>query len=151
MSLRKALKVKKNLAGEIGKIRATITKFNSQEVKNPHIDVGALLVELNVKNEILINLKSAIAVQNVAIYPDIISIEEIKGLIAFYEGLDTTENSREIRNTVNGREMVDVVRTVQINLAQKNDIVKELQRKLEATLERIDDYNASHYVEVEGL
>lgn len=151
MSLRKALKVKKNLSGEIGKIRATITKYNSQEIKNPHIDVGALLIDLDLKNTLLINLKSAIAVQNVSIYPDIIAVEEIKGLIAFYEGLDTTENSREVRVTPNGREMVDVVRTVEINLAQKNNIVKSLQLQLESTLEKIDDYNSSHYVEVEGL
>ena len=46
-SLRKALQVKKNLTGEIAKLRSKISQFNCQRNANKHINVLELVAELD--------------------------------------------------------------------------------------------------------
>ena len=143
-SLRKALQVKKNLTGEIAKLRGKIAQFNSQRNVNKHINVLELVEEFTALTNKLIAIKTALAKANVDIYEDILVADELKGLIAFYEGLNTEENGQEYK----AGEIITYSNTVAIDYSAKESKVKELKADLEKRLEKIDDFNASHYIEI---
>lgn len=145
VSLRKALQIKKNLTGEIAKVRETIKKFNCQRKPNKHVDVLALEKELGEKVERLIKIKTALAKANVGIYEDILRSDEIKGLIAFYESLDTEESEREYKSG----ELIEYTVTVAIDFSIKEAKIKELKKELEDCLERIDGFNITNYIEID--
>jgi hypothetical protein len=145
ISLRKALQVKKNLAGEVGKVSILIGKFNSQRNPNKHVKVLELVSEYETKVAKLMALKVAIAQANVGVYGAIIAADELKSQISFYEGLNTEENGEEYKlGTTVPYELV-----VAINYGAKTDKVKALKVALEAALEAIDAYNSTHYIEIE--
>lgn len=143
-SLRKALQVKKNLTGEIAKLRSKISQFNCQRNPNKHVDVLALVAELDRLTNKLIAIKTALAKANVEIYEDILVSEELKGMIAFYEGLDTDEDGQDYKNG----EIVDYKKVVAIDYSEKELKLKTMKSELELRLERIDEFNASHFIEI---
>lgn len=144
ISLRKALQTKKTLVGDIAKLRANITKFNSQRTPNPHVDVHALISEYQDKTTKLMNLKTAITKANIGIYSEIVMAEEFKSQIALFESLDTDEEGLEYR----AGEAVKYTKTVAINYAKKMDYVKTLRTELEEILDKIDGFNTNTMIEV---
>ncbi len=144
ISLRKALQVKKNLTGEIAKVRNKISQFNCQRNANKHINVLELEAEFVALTNKLIALKTALAKANVAIYEDILFAEELKGLIAFYEALNTEEEGSEYK----AGEFITYQNIVAIDYSVKEDKVKALKADLEKRLERIDEFNSTHYIEI---
>lgn len=145
ISLRKALQVKKNLTGEITKVRTTVMVHNSQRNPNRHINVLELVAEFESKVEKLIAIKTALAVANVSIYEDILRVDELKGLISFYEGLNTEEEGQEFK-AVEG--FVKFTNTVAIDYSEKESNIKTLKAELEQRLEKIDEFNSTHYIEI---
>lgn len=145
ISLRKALQVKKNLAGELAKISSKIKMYNSQRYVNKHVNVLELFSEFGLKTAKLIELKSEIAKANVHIYPNIILVDELKSQIAFYETLNTEETGSEYK----GGEEVQYAMTVAMNYGLKEENIRLLKMKLEENLEVIDEYNSSHFIEIE--
>ena len=143
-SLRKALQVKKNLTGEIAKLRSKIAQFNCQRNANKHINVTELVQELDKLTNKLIAIKTALAKANVDIYEDILVADELKGLIAFYEGLNTEEDGQEYK----AGEIIRYTNTVAIDYSVKESRVKALKTELENRLEKIDNFNASHHIEI---
>jgi len=143
-SLRKALQVKKNLTGEIAKLRSKISQFNCQRNANKHINVLELVAELDKLTNKLVAIKTALAKVNVDIYEDILVSDELKGMIAFYEGLYTEEDGQDYK----AGEIITYSNTVAIDYSAKESKVKELKADLEKRLEKIDDFNASHYIEI---
>lgn len=143
MSLRKALQFKKNMAGEIAKLRSKISQFNCQRTANKHVDVLALEAQLGLLTENLILVKTALAKANVEIYEDILRADELKGLISFYEGLNTEEDGQEYKLG----ELINYTNVVAIDYSAKEAKIKALKLELELRLERIDDFNSSRYIE----
>lgn len=143
-SLRKALQVKKNLTGEIAKLRSKITQFNCQRNPNKHINVLDLVAELDKLTHRLIAIKTELAKANVEIYEDILVSDELKGLIAFYEALNTEEDGQDYK----AGELIAYKNVVAIDYSQKESEIKTLKAELESRLEKIDDFNASHYIEI---
>lgn len=145
ISLRKALQVKKNLTGEITKARTTVMVHNSQRNPNKHIKVLELVVEFERMVEKLIAIKTALAVANVPIYEDILRVDELKGLISFYEGLNTEEEGQEFKA---GEGFVKYTNTVAIDYSEKESKIKTLKAELEQRLEKIDEFNSTHHIEI---
>jgi hypothetical protein len=143
-SLRKALQVKKNLTGEIAKLRSKISQFNCQRNANKHINVLELVAELDKLTNKLVAIKTALAKVNVDIYEDILVSDELKGMIAFYEGLNTEEDGQDYK----AGEFIAYKNIVAIDYSEKEAKVKALKKELEERLEKIDDFNASHYIEI---
>lgn len=143
-SLRKALQVKKNLTGEIAKLRSKISQFNCQRNPNKHVDVLELVAELDRLTNKLIAIKTALAKANVEIYEDILVSDELKGMISFYEGLDTDEDGQDYKNG----EIVDYKKVVAVDYSAKELKLKTMKSELEIRLEKIDDFNASHFIEI---
>ena len=143
-SLRKALQVKKNLTGEIAKLRSKISQFNCQRNANKHINVLELVAELDNLTNKLVAIKTALAKVNVDIYENILVSDELKGMIAFYEGLNTEEDGQDYK----AGEFIDYKNIVAIDYSEKEAKVKALKTELEERLEKIHDFNASHYIEI---
>ena len=145
ISLRKALQVKKNLAGEIAKLKSTIQTNNSVKRVNPNVDVKKLHEELNDKIAKLIELKTAITLANISIYSKIVTADELKAKIAFYEGLNVQLFSTSFDKD---RNIIEVDHTVSIGELDRNEIVKQLKIDLEAALDAIDYYNSTTTINV---
>lgn len=148
ISLRKALKLKKTWVGDIAKLTATITRFNSQRTPNKHVDVQKLIQERYELQQKLIKLKTAMAKANVDIYFHIISVDELKAEIAFLNSLDVEEEGREWRPGNPGSEVV-YTKTVALNYSDREALVKKAQAELEKHLEKIDSYNSNICIPVE--
>lgn len=146
ISLRKALQVKKNLTGDIAKLKSIIKTNNSVKRVNPNIDVKALHTELNDKINKLLALKTAITISNVSIYSKIVLADEIKAKISFYEELNVHLYSSGFDGQ---RNVIEVEHTVIISELERNEIVKTLKVELEAVLDAIDYYNSTTTITVE--
>jgi len=145
ITIRKALQTKKTLVGDIAKLKQVVERFNSQETPNKHINLEKVHGQYLAKIEELIALKTAITKANVAIYEAIVQADEVKGLIAFYEGLNTSDST--IKRTPEGH-FLPVPTTVYLDYTMVEEKVAELKTRLLELLDKIDHFNSNTMVEV---
>ncbi len=157
MKLAKALKVKNRLAGEIAKLKGLVSAHNTirsriiapgtinEKVfrRERPIDVLKTLEELTLKQKDLCDLKTAITVANIGIYPKIIEMEEAKGMLSY---LNTFVGEREAET-----ETDDSVTTVTqwenaISADMKMSATTMLQKRIEELQDEIDEFNATTYI-----
>lgn len=146
ITLRKALQTKKTLTGDIAKLRQTIQKFNSQENPNKHINLETVHAEYLAKTDELVALKTAITKANVLIYGAIVQADEVKGLIAFYEGLDTADST--LKRTTDGT-YSHIPTTVYLDYTMVEEKVAELKERLLGLLDTIDHFNSNTTITVD--
>lgn len=92
MKLSKALRLKNRIAGEVRVLQNRIRRHNSHDARNtPVWDVVELKREMEAKVETLTKLKVAISTANGPILERIHKMEEIKGLLSFWEDVDTKQ------------------------------------------------------------
>ena len=139
MKLYKALKLKKNLIGEITKLKQQIKEKNSylEGSKNGEkFDVKLKYEELLSKIDELTGLKFIINEANREIQAKIFVLSEYKALIAFWnevsvvEGTQVAGYSDKVQNYV-----------VQVDETKRNELVKEFQKRVDAIQEELDGYN----------
>src|SRR5574343_639847 len=102
INLKKALVISKQLAGEISKARTELTNNNSRTFDSNGKDYSELHIKYRALVEQLIEVKTQLTLSNTSIYSSIVRVAEIKGLISFYEGLDTTSKSLEYERGFDG-------------------------------------------------
>lgn len=140
MKLYAALKLKKKLIGEIAKLKSQIQSKNSYIVGDTgahKYDVGALETILNRKITELVELKVSINKANLAIQPDIYNLAEIKGLLLFWQSVNTIEGVHQ-GSLYNDKTITYAVHIDELGTEQRQ---KELQEKVDAIQEKIDSYN----------
>lgn len=149
ITIRKALQVKKTLSGDIAAGRQKISEYNSQKTETPnvHVDLKVISETLSRNTQQLIELKSAVTVANIGIYKDIITAEELKGQISFYEGLDVVEYYTDYSSL--SAERVKLKTILFMNETDVNKKISELKKELEATLDRIDYFNSTTKITVD--
>jgi hypothetical protein len=139
MKLHKALKLKNSLVGEIAKLKSQI------EAKNSYLLGGSRAVAFNVasqyeellkKTQELINLKIVINEANREIQSKIYLISEYKSLIAFWNGVSVIEGAI----TTGYAETIKDY-GVQVNETERNRIVADFQKKVDAIQEELDLHN----------
>jgi hypothetical protein len=139
MKLYKALKLRKNLVGEIAKLKNQIKERNSylEGSKNGEkFNVGEAYEELLSKVEELTGLKFVINEANREIQAKIYLLAEYKALIAFWNEVSVVEGSQVIGY---GDKVQNYV--VQIDEAERNKLVEGFQKKVDALQDEIDEYN----------
>lgn len=141
MKLHKALKLRKSLIGEITKLKQLIKEKNSYLIgtNNPtsvKIDVKVLYGELLDKINKLVALKYVINEANAEIQSKIYVLSENKALISFWNEVSVLEGAQAIGYAEHIKEY-----GVQIDEIERNNIVKELQKKVDAIQEEIDTFN----------
>lgn len=139
MKLYKALKLRKSLIGEITKLKQQIKDKNSylEGSKNGEkFNVHQAYNELLKKIEELTALKFVINEANREIQSKIYVLGEYKALIAFLNEVSVVEGTQVIGYSDKVQNYV-----VQINEAERNELVKEFQKRVDALQEELDEFN----------
>jgi hypothetical protein len=139
MRLYKALKLKKNLVGEITKLKQQIKDKNSylEGSKNgQNFSVENLYADLLKKIGTLTSLKYIINEANGEIQSKIFLIGEYKALISFWKEVSVTEGTE-----VSGYSNVIKNYVVQFDEAKRNNIIADFQLKVDALQDEIDEFN----------
>jgi len=139
MKLYKALKLRKNLVGEITKLKQQIKDKNSylEGSKNGEkFSVDKAYEELLDKVQELTSLKFVINEANREIQARIYLLGEYKALISFLNEMPVVEGAQVAGYS-------DKVQTymVQIDEEQRNELVKKFQVRVDAIQEELDEYN----------
>lgn len=140
MKLYKALKLRKNLVGEITKLKQQIKEKNSylEGSKNGEkFDVLKAYDELLMKIDDLSGLKYAINEANKEIQAKIYTLAEYKALIAFWNEVSVDEGTKVA--SIYSEKVQNFV--VQVDEARRNEIVKNFQKRVDALQEELDEYN----------
>ena len=139
MKLYKALKLRKNLVGEITKLKHQIKEKNSylEGSKNGEkFSVDTAYLELMAKIQELTSLKFVINEANREIQAQIYLLGEYKALISFLNEMSVVEGAQMIGYS-------DKVQTyvVQYDEDKRNALVKSYQVRVDAIQEELDEYN----------
>ena len=125
ITLRKALRLKNNLKGEIAKLREAILKYNTFTDKTNEKDkkdVNELLKQFNEKKTDFFALKTAISKANVGIYEKIAKVEELKDLISMLGNI-TIKNSTELVSIGFGKDPVETKYTSWISIETRDNLI----------------------------
>jgi len=148
VSIAKLLKTKNRLASEITRVKTKITAHNvfyhdkSILTPSPQVDVKALVEELNTLTKKLVEVKSAINTANAKSFDKIFLLAELKGQISLYEKLNVSESLE--RNYYGD----GAVQKAQININERDQIVKNLIKTCEILQDDLDNFNSTHRVEI---
>ena len=145
-----ALKLKNRTASEVARLAGILKRDNSWELgKEPSYKHSKIWDEYHNQVYKLTEIKAAIAAANVGIYKDIETIAELKGEIALYQELDVKKGT-EIESTGSWGDRVKIEKKYDCYLSRENidQLIKDLQVKINEIQDRIDDYNATTEVEL---
>lgn len=139
MKLYKALKLRKNLVGEISKIKHQIREKNSylEGSKNGEkFSVDTAYQELMAKIQELTSLKFVINEANREIQAQIYLLSEYKALIAFLNEMNVTEGANTSGYNDNVLNYV-----AQYDEEKRDELVKNFQTIVDALQDELDEYN----------
>jgi len=140
MKLYKALKLRKNLIGEITKLKQQIKERNSYldgSKNGEKFNVESAYEELLTKIDELTGLKFVINEANREIQAKIYVLGEYKALIAFWNEVSVVEGIQAVG--YGGDKVLSYV--VQVDEEKRNELVKEFQKRVDAIQEELDEFN----------
>lgn len=149
MTVARALKEKSRIITKLSEIRSMISRYNSVDLgtRRPVL-VKDCLEKAGVLEENLMRIKVALHEANLGIARQLAELMLVRGQISFYEGLDTSEfrmiTDRDDKET-------KVTRDVVVDKTESLAKVEELKNRLDSIQDEVDEYNATHKVEVELL
>ena len=139
MNVKQALKQKNKLVTELKAQYQILQKFNSIEEGNPRryvmVDVLAKIESLS--NE-LVELKARIHRVNQPVYNQIFLLAELKGRIKELKKVPTDEGKQTERYG-----SVQSIKEVQLNIVDIENVVGELQDRIEELQNELDIHNAN--------
>ena len=143
VSIARALKEKSRIVGRIHTLTDVINHENSlAEGSTRSVDLKETFAQVKALTEQLIGLKAAIAKGNQGAIDKIVELGEVKSIIGFLNRLNTSEAFSD-----------DYSRHVKLEAAiRKADVLIEVdtyQRRANAIQDELDDFNASHFVDIE--
>lgn len=148
MKLTKALKLKNELAGEIAELKERLAQQNSRVATVPFdYEAGEVLAALRAKVDRLVEVKSAIAVTNVAQYERIFRLAELKGLVATLKALNVRHGVfREAGNYA--QPAYDIEYVAQLKKAAVDALVDELETEISGIQDGLDEFNHTQSVQL---
>ncbi len=143
MKITKALKLKNQLAGEVAELKDRLAKQNSRAATVPFdYDANEVLAALRTKVDELVTVKSAVAAANVAIYPRIFRLAELKGLVTVLKSLDTRQG---VFKEAGGFSLsnCEVEYVAQLKKPAVDALAAELEAEISAIQDELDEFNQS--------
>jgi hypothetical protein len=139
MNVKQALKQKNKLVTELKAQYQILQKFNSIEEGNPrrYIMVDVLAKIESLSNE-LVELKARIHKVNQPVYNQIFLLAELKGRIKELKKVPTDEGKQTERYG-----SVQSIKEVQLNIVDIENVVGELQDRIEELQNELDIHNAT--------
>ena len=139
MKLYKALKLRKNLVGEITRLKQQIKSKNSYldgSKNGEKFSVETAYLELMAKIQELTSLKFVINEANREIQAQIYLLSEYKALISFLNEMDVTEGANTSGYNDNVLNYV-----AQYDEEKRDALVKSYQVRVDAIQEELDEFN----------
>ena len=146
MKITKALKLKNQLAGDVAELKVRLAAQNSRASTVPFdYDANDVLAALRAKVDELVTVKSAIAAANVAIYPMIFRLAELKGLVASIKSLDTRQG---VFKEGGGFSLAacEVEYVAQLKKPAVDALAADLEVEISAIQDELDEFNQSQSV-----
>ena len=139
MNVKQALKQKNKLVTDLKAQYQILQKFNSIEEGNPrrYIMVDVLAKIESLSNE-LVELKARIHRVNQPVYNQIFLLAELKGRIKELKKVPTDEGKQTERYG-----SVQSIKEVQLNIVDIENVVGELQDRIEELQNELDIHNAN--------
>lgn len=139
MTVKQALKQKNKLVADIKANWTIINAQNSIEAGNPRrYSVVQKLEEINQLTEQLVELKAKIHTANQPVFHKIFLMAELKGMVKELKKLSVEEGKVSERYS-----SVQSVKEVEVNIAERDTLVKELENKIEVLQDELDTHNAT--------
>lgn len=139
MNVKQALKAKNKLTTRINELYSLAKTYNSIEDGNPRkYSVVGLLNEAEELTKELVELKAKIHKANQPVYDKIFLMAELKGMVKQLKGLPCDEGKQSERYGT-----VVSVKVVEIDIVRKNEMIKELEAKIEQLQDVLDVHNAT--------
>jgi len=138
MNIKQALKLKNKLVTQIREQYEIAKAHNSIEQGNPRR--YSALKAINQAEELsieLAELKTKIHLANAPVYDLIFQMSELKNQIKQLKSIPVEEGKVTERYG-----SVTTIKEVELNIAERDNIVKALENKIEAIQDKLDTYNA---------
>ena len=141
MTIKQALKQKNKLIKTIGENTKLMQEYNSVEVGNerPYSSVE-LLAQISEYTKELAKLKTKIHIANTPVLEDIFLMSELKSMAQSLKKMDCTEGKS---NRDRYRLESESVKTSEISLVKRNEVIKEMEARIEEIQDRLDVFNAT--------
>ena len=141
MTIKTALKQKNKLVKQIGENTKLMQEYNSIEVGNerPYSSVE-LLAKISEDTKELAKLKTKIHIANTPVLEDIFLMSELKSMVQSLKKMDCTEGKS---NRDRYRLESESVKTSEISLVKRNEVIKEMEARIEEIQDRLDVFNAT--------
>ena len=139
MNIKQALKLKNKLVTQIKEQYEIAKAHNSIEQGNPRR--YSALESINKANELsieLVELKTKIHLANAPVYDLIFQMSELKNQIKQLKSIPVEEGKVTERYG-----SVTSIKEVELDIAQRDTIVKGLENKIEAIQDKLDTHNAT--------
>ncbi len=144
MTLARALKERSRLAGKMKRNFEIINRENSViSGSKRSFDLRTVYAECRELHERLVALKRVIAAANAPIAGKLAEMDEVKSMITYLRGINTTEGFKTV-NYNNEKVCMEVV----LGAAEMSDEAERLQKRGEELQDEIDVFNATTEVEV---
>lgn len=162
MSIARALKERKRIIGEMNTLRSRINNSNVVQMtirtvdskydkpteedfaKRRHVNPSKCMEEWNVLREKLIVLKTALHNANCSVAEKLARLSEMKAELQLVESMPVYSSTEECFINENTVRVTDVVFDVEW-ITKRQD---ELRKEINETQDAIDEYNATHYIDV---
>ena len=164
MSISRALKERKRLIGEMNTVRSRINQNNviqltvkikedgtynepsSEDIcKHRKLDPAKLMEEWYALRQKLIDLKAKLHVANTGVVEKLAMLSELKAELQVVQSMGTYSSGHEYYGDKFMR-IVDVV----FDDTYITSKIDELRTKINELQDEIDEYNATHYIEMNG-
>lgn len=139
MNVKQALKAKNKLVGEIKECYKIIQSQNSIEEGNPRrYKVKEQIDKVAQLTDELVQLKARLHRANSDVYEKIFQMAEIKGIIKELKKMDVSEGKQDSRYG-----SVVSVKEVEVNVVERDTIVKEYEAEVERIQNELDIHNSN--------
>ena len=140
MNLKQALKEKNKLIKEISENTKLMQQYNSIEEGNERpYNISQLFFNILDATKDLSELKAKIHRANGPVLEDIFLMAEMKSLIQSLKKTDCT-SGKSNRDRYGSAE---IVLTVEMNVVERNNKIKQLERKIEDIQDKLDYFNVN--------
>lgn len=140
MNIKQALKQKNKLIKEITENTKLIQQYNSIEEGNERpYNISVLFLNIVEDTKDLSLLKAKIHRANGPVLEDIFLMAEMKSLIQALKKTDCT-SGKSNRDRYGSAE---IVLSVEMNIVERNDKIKQLENRIEEIQDKLDIFNAN--------
>lgn len=139
MNIKQALKLKNKLVANIKECNSIIQSQNSLEKGNPRrYSINAKIDEVQKYITDLVELKRQIHQANAPMFEKIFLMAELKGLVKELKKMPVDEGKQ-----MSGYRALAEDKEVEVNIAERDAIVKGLEQTIETLQDELDVFNAT--------